>query len=234
MTKDQINKTNMFQTTALVLVNPANKAIWSTLPAFVRAQTAHASSLNVLAALAGSQGTPVTGITLDKDRLKSSVISRILVVAGAAGSYAFEVKNHTLAAKFEVKEGALKNLRDSVLDDFAQVIHDEAAALVTANAAQLAEFNLTPAILSDLQSAITAYSATVGTPRAAIADRSGITEAIAAEIDHADGNLKNILDRLILQFQADHPAFTTAYATARKLVNSGGSHAPTQPAPPTP
>ena len=49
----------------------------------------------------------------------------------------------------------------------------------------------------------------------------------------ADENLKNILDRLILQFQADFPAFTTVYGTARKIVNSGGGHAAT-PAPPTP
>ncbi len=231
MTKDQINKINMFQATHLILTAHENAAITSGLPAFVRAQTAHAGSINVLAALAQSQGSPITGITLDKDRLKTSLVSRTLIVAGAAGSFAFEVGNRTLAAKFEAKEGALKNLRDSLLDDAAQVIHDEAAALVTADPVKMAEFNLTPTVLADLQSATTAYSSTVGTPRAAVAGRSGITEAIAAEITRADANLQNILDRLILQFQADHPAFITAYATARKIVNAGSSHGETSTPP---
>ena len=40
------------------------------------------------------------------------------------------------------------------------------------------------------------------------------------------GNLKNVLDRLIPQFDAAEPAFTAAYAAARKIVNAGSSHTP--------
>jgi hypothetical protein len=226
MNSEQIDKTQMFQTTLLVLTAPANAAITSGFPAFLRSQAAHAGSLNLIAALAQAQGGAIKGITLDKDRLQLSLINRTAIVAGAAGAFAFDSGNQTLAAKFDIKEGTLKNLRDSLIDDAAQVIHDEAAALVTADAAKMAEYKLTPLVLTDLQSAITAYSATVGTPRAAIAGRTGITEAIANEIARADANLKNSLDRLILQFQAEHPNFTTAYAAARKIVTAGGGHSP--------
>ena len=235
MTNGQINKANAYQATNLVLSDPVYQAIWSGLPAFARGQASLAGSINVLAALAQAQGTPLTGITLDKDRLKLSLISRILIVAGAAGSFAFEAGNQTVAAKFDVKEGALKNMRESLLDDAAQVIHDEAEKLVTANPAKMLEFNLTPAMLTDLQSAITAYSETLGTPRAAISGRTGVTAAIAAEIERADANLESILDRLILQFAATNPEFTTAYASARKVINAGGGHAtPPAPTPPNP
>jgi len=236
MTKDQINKANAHQATNLVLTDATFRLIWAGLPAFARGQASLEGSINLLAALAQSQGTAIKGITLDKERLKNSLVARTLIVAGAAGSYAFETGNQTLAAKFDVKEGGLKNTRDSLLDDAAQVIHDSAAGLVAANPTRLAEANLTSLMLADLQSAITAYSATVGTPRAAVAGRSGVTEAIAAELKRADANLENILDRLILQFQADHPTFTTAYATARKIVNAGGSHSTstTDPTNPTP
>jgi hypothetical protein len=234
MTRDQINKTNMYQATNLVLT--ASQSVWSGLAAFVRGQASLAGSINILNALAQSQGAALTGIALDKERLKLSLINRVLIVAGAAGSFAFESGNNTLAAKFDAKEGALKNMRDSLLDDAAQALHDEAAALVTANAAKMAEYNLTPAMLTDLQSAITAYSGTLGAPRAAVASRSAVTAAIAAEIERADANLANILDRLIVQFEADNQAFSTAYATARKIVDAGGSHdAKPAPAPaPTP
>src|SRR5438876_977103 len=105
MTKDQINNTNMFQATNLVLIDPDNKPIWSGLAAFVRGQASLAGSINILASLAQAQGTPLTGISADKDRLQLSVINRVLIVAGQAGPYAFETGNETLAAKFDVKEG---------------------------------------------------------------------------------------------------------------------------------
>jgi len=36
---------------------------------------------------------------------------------------------------------------------------------------------------------------------------------------------ENILDRLIIQSSAVNPEFTTAYTSARKIVNTGGGHA---------
>ncbi|MEO5913568.1 MAG: hypothetical protein ABIS50_05010 [Luteolibacter sp.] len=234
MNHHQIDKTVMYQATNLVLNQPANKAIWSTLAAFTRGQIALEGSINVLSALAQAQGNPLTGITLDKARLLRSLISRTLIVAGAAGAYAFEIKNNTLAAKFDVTATSLGAIREPLLDDAAQLIHDEAAALVTADAAKMAEFNLTPALLTDLQSAITACGAVLGTPRAAISGRTGITTAIAAEIDRADENLKQILDRLILQFETEQPLFFTAYKSARKIVTAGGGKGDGPETPPEP
>jgi len=232
MNNGQINKTNAYQATNLVLTDENFALIWNDMPAFVSGQVSLAGSINVLAALAQSQGAVLKGITLDKNRLKLSLITRTLIVAGAAGSFAFEAGNQTLAAKFAVKEGELKTMRESLLDDAAQAIHDEAEKLVTANPAKMLDYKLTPILLADLQSAVTAYSATLGTPRAAISGRTGITAAIAAEIERADANLENILDRLILQFAADHPAFTTAYASARKVINAGGGHSTESKLPP--
>ncbi len=221
MNKDQVAEINMFQTTALILTAPANKPITAGLPAFVRAMTGLEGSLNLLSALAQAQGNPLTGIAHDKDRLQLSLVTRTLIVAGAAGAYAFEKANLTLAAKFDVKEGELKNTKDSLLDKVAQGIHDEAEAMITADPVKTAEYNLTATLLTDLQSAITAYGSTLGTPRAAIASRKAITEAIAAEIDRAKDNLTNVLDRLILQFEAGHPAFVSAYEAARKIIRTG-------------
>jgi len=217
----------MLQTTWLILTTPANAAITAGLPAFVRGLSSLEGSLNVLSALTQAQGSPITGITLDKGRLKRSLVSRLLIVAGAAGAYAHELNNHTQAALFKVSETSLNRLRDSLLDDTAQNIHDHAAALITADPVKAGEYNLTPISLTALQSAITAYGSILGTPRAAIATRVATTEAIAAEIDRAIDNLKMVIDRLIVQFESSHPAFTAAYAAARKIVNAGNRHAAT-------
>jgi hypothetical protein len=225
MNKNQINQTNMLQATMLILNSPENAAITGAIPAIVRAQNALEGSLNLLGALTRAQGNPLTGISLDKARLKRSLVNRALAVAGAAGALAHEAGNQTQAAAFLVTETSLITQRDALLDDTTQNIHDRAALLVAADPAKAAEYNLTPAALADLQSAITGYAAMLGTPRAAIATRVATTEAIAAEIDRAMDNLKRVLDRLIVPFESSHPSFAAAYQAARKIVNAGNSHA---------
>ena len=234
MQKTEINIVNMFQTTNLVLTQPAHASIWSGLPAFVRGQGRLAGSINILAALAQSQGTVLKGITVDKDRLQLSVITRLENVAGMAGPYAFESGNETLGAKFKISFGKMANTRDGLLADLAQGIHDEADTLVAAQPAKLAEYGLTPLILTDLQSAITAYRSVLGTPRAAISNRSADTQAIAAEIKRASLHLDQVLDRLMLQFRAENLAFFNAYESARKIVDTGGGSAAPDVTPATP
>ena len=237
MNDTQVNKINSYQATNLVLTAPANAPLWSPLAAFVRGQTSLAGSINILNALGQSQGNVLTGIAVDKDRLQQSVINRMLIVAGAAGGYAYETGNQTLAAQCATTESKLKNTRDAVLDDLAQALHDTVAPFVTAQPAKLAEYGLTPAMLTDLQSAITAYAAVVGTPRAAIAARAATTTAIDAEIARADANLTSLLDRLMLQFKAAHLDFYNAYLNARKIIDLGsnpGKPAPAEPEPVVP
>ena len=115
----------------------------------------------------------------------------------------------------------LSKLRDSALDDEAQRVHDVAADLLKTKAKKMAEYGLDATTLTDLQSAITAYSALVGSPRAAIGGKTGITSAIEAEFARGDGILGRQLDRLIVQFEAEHSQFVAAYWAARKLVPAG-------------
>jgi|GEM_PF-5101237 len=68
----------------------------------------------------------------------------------------------------------------------------------------ITDYNLTPAQRTGLQSAITPPSAM----------------AITNEIDRAKVNLKHVLDRLIIQFEAK-PPFVTAYEAARKVIHTG-------------
>jgi hypothetical protein len=50
----------------------------------------------------GGRIQEITSISPDKERLKFSLVNRVLIVAGAAGSFAFEAGNNTLGEKFNV------------------------------------------------------------------------------------------------------------------------------------
>ena len=78
MKKRLTDKINSYSALKITLELPDNKPIWSALPAFQRGVTQFYGSMNVLAALEKAQGTPTTGITVDKSRLADSVINRTL------------------------------------------------------------------------------------------------------------------------------------------------------------
>ena len=127
--------------------------------------------MNVLAALGQAQGASTTGITADKARLADSVINRAMEIGGAVAAYASGTGDATLQAQVTFSKSVLKDLRDAELDDRAQAVHDIAADLLAKHAAAMGDYGLTATKLTDLQSAITAYSAMVGSPRAAIAGK---------------------------------------------------------------
>lgn len=80
--------------------------------------------------------------------------------------------------------------------------------------------------IDSLQAAIIAYSATVGSPRAATAEQTAITQAIESELARIDDVYASTLDRLILQFQADHKSFVDEYWAARVIIDPGSPSAP--------
>jgi hypothetical protein len=222
MNKRQLDKISSYQILRLVLEDAAYKPLWAPLPAFAKGVAAFYGSLNLLTALTQTQGTLLTGVTVNKGRLAESVINRAVLVAGALAAYASATGNRTLFAKADLRAGNLQKLRDAALDDAALALQDLAAAEFGPNAAKLAEYGLNATRLTELSSAITAYSAVVGKPFAERAKRKSATDAIPDELARIDQILSEQLDRLMPQF-AVYKEFVAAYETARRVVQSGGA-----------
>ena len=232
MKKRQTDKINSYSALKITLELPGNKPVWTALPAFERGVTQFYGSMNVLAALERAQGAQTTGITVDKNRVADSVINRTMEIGGAVAAYASGTGDATLQAQVTFSKSVLKDLRDAELDDRAQAVHDIAADLLAKPAAAMGDYGLTAVKLTDLQSAITAYSAMVGGPRAAIAGKAAITDAIEGEFARADQILNGQLDKLVVQFATAHPQFVSAYRSARMIVATGSRAVSDRPAPP--
>jgi len=189
MNKRQTDKITSYAALKITIERVESKSIGSELPAFERGTVQFCGSLNVLAALEQQQGMPTKGIAVDKNRLAESVINRALEIGGAVAAYASGIGDAKLEAQVSFSKSALKELRDSQLDDRAQAVHDIAAGLVAKGKAAMKDCGLDATKLTDLQSAITAYSAMVASPRAAIAGKAAITTAIDGEFARADPQL---------------------------------------------
>jgi hypothetical protein len=134
-------------------------------------------------------------------------------------AWASVVDNRTVFAAADVDPSDLENLRDAELTDVAQAQHD----LAEEHVAALADYGVTAAMLTELQSAIDAYDAMVGKPRAERAKRKTATDAVPSEIRRADKILDEQIDRLMRGVEAAAPEFVEAYRNVRNIAQSGGS-----------
>lgn len=109
--------------------------------------------------------------------------------------------------------------RDAIIAQTCQNIHDLANPLTDAVAA----YGLLPADLSAQPDAIDAYTATVGSPRAALTVRKGATAEINALVKDSMKILNNRMDKLMPEFEESNADFFQEYFDARMIVNSGSA-----------
>ncbi len=156
------------------------------------------------------------------------MVSYAMRVAGALMAYASTNNNNTLLNKAKISENTFAKARDDLRDDIAQGMHDEANAVL----AQLADYGVTAATLSALQTRIDAYRMAIASPKMAIGERSTHTGLLKQEFARADALVKNRLDGLVRQFEETDATFVANYRNARKITDTGSQ--PTPPAVPTP
>ena len=225
----QENKLNMYRTVSAVLTNHAGEA--AGVPAMVAARTALDASISLISDLAQAQNTATGGITLDKANLQQQMVETALRVAGAVKALATEQNDMTVKAQADITRTTFTRARDDMRDDIAQGIHDLAQSKV----AQLADYGVTAATLTGLQTRIDAYVLSIAKPQTAKAERNTATTLLGQEFRRTDSILKDRLDGLVEQFKDSGTTFYSDYENARKTVNTGSrSESATPPTPPTP
>lgn len=222
MNDRQENKLGMFRSTGQVLTD--NAAIFAAVPAMVTQHQNLLDSTALIDSLAQAQTSVTTGFTVDKRTFQEQMAKYALRVAGALMAYASTVGNATLRNKADINPSVFTHVRD----DIAQGVHDDANAVL----ADLADYGVTAATLSALQTRIDAYRLAIASPKMAQGERSMHTELLKQEFARADVIVKERLDGLILQFEETSQPFVMAYQNARKTADTGST--PTPPTPPTP
>jgi len=228
MTAEQQNKLAMYLTVKGTC-DPA-QAIWSALPAFATNYTLFKGKAALIQQLAAAQAADLTGASRNKAGIQEILADSTLLVAGALTAYATVQNDQTLQARVDFTRRQFLKQRDVEMAGTAGMVHAEA----TSRLAALADYGLTTPLLEAFEEDIDTYSAIAEAPRTGIAGRKTITSQLAQEFSRSDILLRDILDRLILQFKAAHPAFVSDYSNARIIVDRPGGYADEEPAPATP
>lgn len=157
----------------------------------------------------------LTGIAVDKSSSKQTLAQIATEIAGIVYAFASATANNTLKQEVNFSYTALLRTKDDQLAPRCQNIHDKASA----NLAALADYGITPALLTDLQTAISNYSAEAPKPRTAASQRKTMTANLSNLIKEADAVLRDQMDKLVVTFKAANPDFIKTYESTRIIID---------------
>ncbi len=179
--------------------------LWAGVPVIVQLVEELEGRVKLIDSLTQKQESPTSGVTADKSQVEELLIDSTLLVSGMLRGYAAREKNPMLLAKVKVTRSGLRALADGKLPEKATAIRELAVEQEEA----LADYGLKAADLTELESRTAAYEAVVMAPRNAIVSRTTLTQILKAEVRAATDLLREVLDHLLPQFEAEHPEFVT-------------------------
>ncbi|MBK5285631.1 MAG: hypothetical protein JJE25_09510, partial [Bacteroidia bacterium] len=218
MDNQDTNHVNMIRTTHdFCKANPAPTAgiaAFAPLVATVHNKLTLIDGLDIIAM--GS----TTGVTLDTNLLRSTMSDIAYKCAAATFAYAASVNNNTLMAQVKQRRSEFDSFKKEEVDDICQGIHDVAHN----NIALVSPFGITPIDVTDLQTAIDLYIASIQGPRQARITignaKSQIKEIIKDTIQNI---IKNQMDRMVDTLKLSNKIFYDKYYLAREIIDLGST-----------
>jgi len=227
MTDEQSNQLDML----LVLKDfyTDNQAAIDTIPVLALNFPQIAANIAVINVHAAGQSANLKGVAQDKSNLRDNLNQLTFNTLGIARAWAVANENATLAEEFKVTESGLEKIKDDTMAAYCTHRY----TLVNDNVAAMADYGLTPALMTTWQDAITDYESAVASPREAINTRSTHTDQLKITFDDTMTLLKENIDPVMLNFKTTDPDLYSAYIKARIVIERGGTGGGTDPTPPT-
>lgn len=217
MNDRQNAKLSMYNVVVSVMDN--NTAKVATVPALVTVAASFNTTVQAINNTAGEQSLVTTGVTPDKNVTRESLRTTTVNIAGILYAYAVSVNNIVLQERSRVTYSDVRNAKDDELAERAQNIHDDANAVI----ASLPPFGITAAVLTSYQTLIDSYAVKSPAPRAAQSQQVALTAQLKELFKEADATLKNLMDKLMLNFKTSDLEFFNTYTAAREIIDPGSA-----------
>lgn len=158
-----------------------------------------------------------TGIATDKATKRILMAEKALFVENRLQSYANAVGNPELLESVSYTPTDLKKARDTEVTGICNTILAKAKLY----AKDIEPYGVTTGLITDLEQAITAYSARLPKPKAAKSQTKTATENLRELYKNSDKYLRERLDLDIELFKTENPEFYSQYKTARFSTSNG-------------
>ncbi|MCX6320229.1 MAG: carboxypeptidase-like regulatory domain-containing protein [Bacteroidia bacterium] len=213
MTIDQKVKLNMYMAIRNFVIQ--NEAIAKNVPKFATSYATLQSTMDEIQLIGEMQGVNKTGIAIDKNKLKETLIALAAKNSRKIAALAKFNNNDTLLKEVRFNESDLERVPEVTLKERVQIIYDKAEA----NIGSLAEHGITPETQKIFLETITAFNNALATPRSGIGEKRQATQKLPVLFDTADAAIE-IMDFAVGIVQDEQPDFFSGYKTNRKLVDT--------------
>src|ERR1039457_5710272 len=216
MKRNLLNRTGMGATVAAYMNK--NLTIWTGNKAVTTTVTALNDALGTVDSKAQQQEAPIVGEEEKKVLVRHDYEDEIMRIAGQLCSLADKIGDTNLGAQTELTLAQLDKLSVDVLEATGKRI----SGLATTNLAALADYGITQADITALDTMAGQFHDVKTAPRKAIATRAGQTKTMPPAVKSVTSLLRNHLDKQMLMFKKNNPEFYAGYVSARVIVDRGG------------
>ena len=220
MEDKQTSKLNMGAAVVSGLLEPESDAIISINPMAVAKRDQLEQNIKVIEdADEQQQSTGSGGEAISKEEAKHNMADQADIIAQALCGYALDKNDNVLYEQMNYHAPAIFKMKDT--DSAAFCVNVITAA--NANLAALAPYNITPAMVSDLKTAVTTFGNADSAPRTAQGAHHTATQNISLGIVEM---LKTLLwwDHFVATLRISQHDFYTSYKSWRKTVTTGVRH----------
>jgi hypothetical protein len=178
--------------------------------------------------------TAMKGKTADKRDAFGELVDGTLKVSSGLYLYGKDTNKNDLIEIGSLRKSYLDKQRDTEVDILVQPI----LTAGNANAADLAAYGVTDAMLIDLKAKLLAYNTSLEKKEGAMGNQTGMRKSLTLLFKEAD-DIQDSLDGYMEILRTDHQEFYDVYMASRVIRNLGEKkykkkEPPVPPVPPTP
>jgi len=211
--KVQANYLRMFLSTQSFL--DANAAVWNGTPRMVNYKTMFDKIISRIQAKTESSQQGV-GVTQQKKQLKEAIAAKASMLSGILQIIAAEQNNSDLASAVKTSKTDLVRLREADLDAAVKNLISKASE----NMEALAEFGVTPDVITELTTSVDDFNALIGKPRTILSQKYAALNTIEELFDEGNQILKLNLDNSMLIYRESQTEFYQGFQNARNIIDN--------------
>jgi len=192
-----------------------NESITNGLPAFREAYEQAMATLGAIEAADGLRQDKSVAITAAKRQFREGIARQAMTIAAALVSYATAKNDQRLREAMQFSKKELFSATDTRLGTYAANI----LAAAQAASADLKAYGIGEETLVAFKANVDQHVDTVNLPRNRQAERKQAGQQIIDGLNQLRDQLKNRLDKLMLQYETSHPEFFQRYMEKRQIIN---------------
>mgnify|MGYP001182407645 CR=1 FL=1 len=216
MKKSQERKYSMYNAVNNFLKD-TDTAIINKMPLMSDAMETLQKNIDKIQDISENQMFNRKGIKVSKEVTKDDIVNVIFVLAGQVRSYAVNTNNVILRDEVTYTFSELKAMADGILQVNSGIIIEKA----NENIANLADYGVTAASMTDIEDKMAEFAIKLAQPRNAISNKAEETQLLKAAFAETDQLLEETMDTLVIIVKLTDNQFFNIYKNNRKIIGPG-------------